>query len=186
LFSYTGRLSPEKGVDTLLRAVQKAIDRAPEIRLLIAGDGPQRKNLEALSRELGIHRQVCFLGHLERSEMERAFEEVWAQIVPSQWEEPFGVVTTEAMMRGTAVIASNHGGCAECVIDGRTGLLFPAGDPDALADAILQLTGNKVLCERMGLAGRETALRKFSLEKYATAWEDCYNEVIHQHRSAAS
>ncbi|MBJ7327167.1 MAG: glycosyltransferase family 4 protein [Chthoniobacterales bacterium] len=186
LFSYSGRLSPEKGVDTLLRAVQKAIDRAPEIRLLIAGDGPQRKNLEALSRELGIHRQVCFLGHLERTEMEKALEEVWAQIVPSQWEEPFGVVTTEAMMRGTAVIASNHGGCAECVADGRTGLLFPAGDSDALADAISKLIQDKNLCEAMGSAGRDLALREYNFEKYATAWEDCYREVVFQHRSAAN
>jgi glycosyltransferase involved in cell wall biosynthesis len=86
------------------------------------------------------------------------------------------------MMRGTAVIASNHGGCAECVIDGLTGLLFPAGDPDALADAILQLMESKVLCETMGLAGRERALREYSLEKYASAWEECYEDVILQHR----
>jgi glycosyltransferase involved in cell wall biosynthesis len=118
--------------------------------------------------------------------MEKAFEEVWAQIVPSQWEEPFGVVTTEAMMRGTAVIASNHGGCAECVVDGRTGVLFPAGDADALAAAILRLIGDKFLCEKMGLAGRDIALREYSLEKYAAAWEGCYEEVILQHRPVSS
>ena len=106
------------------------------------------------------------------------------QIVPSLWEEPFGIVTIEAMMRGTAVIASNHGGGAECVADGRTGLLFAAGDSEALADAILRLIGNKALCETLGAAGRERALREYSLGKYATAWEECYGEVLLQHRSA--
>jgi glycosyltransferase involved in cell wall biosynthesis len=186
LLAYSGRLSPEKGVDNLLRAFGKVVERAPEAKLIIAGDGPQRKSLEALSRGLEIQDQVCFLGHLERPEMEKAFEEVWAQIVPSQWEEPFGVVTTEAMMRGTAVIASNHGGCAECVVDGRTGVLFPAGDADALAAAILRLIGDKFLCEKMGLAGRDIALREYSLEKYAAAWEGCYEEVILQHRPVSS
>ncbi len=186
LLAYAGRLSPEKGVDTLLRAFGKAVDRAPEAKLLIAGDGPQRKTLEALSFELGIHRQVSFLGHLERPEMENCFEGAWIQIVPSQWEEPFGVVATEAMMRGTAVIASNHGGCAECVVDGRTGLLFAAGDSEALADAILRLIGNKALCETLGAAGRERALREYSLGKYAAAWEECYGDVLLQHRSAKS
>jgi glycosyltransferase involved in cell wall biosynthesis len=184
LLAFAGRLSREKGVDTLLRAFRKAAATAPETNLLIAGDGPQRKSLEALSRGLGIHRQVSFLGHLERTEMEKKFEGVWAQVVPSRWEEPFGVVTVEAMMKGVAVIASNHGGCAECVVDGETGLLFPAGDDEALAGAILQLIGNKNLCEKMGVAGRELALREYSFEKYATAWEDCYSEVLLQHRAA--
>ena len=118
--------------------------------------------------------------------MENCFEGAWVQIVPSQWEEPFGVVATEAMMRGTAVIASNQGGCAECVVDGRTGLLFAAGDSEALADAILRLIGNKALCETLGAAGRERALREYSLEKYAAAWEECYGDVLLQHRSANS
>jgi glycosyltransferase involved in cell wall biosynthesis len=185
LLAFAGRLSPEKGVDTLLKAFRKSIDRAPEAKLVIAGDGPQRKTLEKLSRELGAHQHVSFLGQVGRPEMQKYFEEAWIQIVPSQWEEPFGVVTIEAMMRGTAVIASNHGGCAECVADGRTGLLFPAGDSDALADAISKLIQDKKLCEAMGSAGRDLALREYNFEKYATAWEDCYREVVFQHRSAA-
>jgi glycosyltransferase involved in cell wall biosynthesis len=184
LLAFAGRLSPEKGVDTLLKALGKVIDRGPEAKLVIAGDGPQRKTLAELSRKLGVQQHVSFLGHVERPEMEKYFEEAWVQIVPSQWEEPFGVVTIEAMMRGMAVIASNHGGCAECVVDGRTGLLFPAGESDALADAISKLIQDKNLCEAMGSAGRKLALREYSFEKYATAWEDCYGEVVLQHRSA--
>ena len=184
LLAFAGRLSPEKGVDTLLKALGKVIDRAPETKLLIAGDGPQRRTLEELSRKLSVHRHVSFLGHVERPEMEKYFEEAWVQVVPSKWEEPFGVVTIEAMMRGMAVIASNHGGCAECVVDGRTGLLFPAGDPDALADVISKLIQDKNLCEAMGTDGRELALREYNFEKYATAWEDCYGEVVLQHRSS--
>ena len=184
LLAYAGRLSPEKGVMTLLRAMLKVSASSPGVRLLIAGDGPERKNLEKFTGEAGLQDHVHFMGHLGRAELETALDPVWVQIVPSLWEEPFGIVTIEAMMRGTAVIASNHGGGAECVADGRTGLLFAAGDSEALADAILRLIGNKALCETLGAAGRERALREYSLGKYATAWEECYGEVLLQHRSA--
>jgi glycosyltransferase involved in cell wall biosynthesis len=184
LLAYAGRLSPEKGVMTLLQAMVKARDSLPGVLLLIAGEGPERKKLEKFTSEAGLLSNVHFMGNLGRAELEKAFEPAWVQVVPSLWEEPFGIVTIEAMMRGTAVIASNHGGGAECVADGRTGLLFAAGDSEALADAILRLIGNKALCETLGAAGRERALREYSLGKYATAWEECYGEVLLQHRSA--
>ena len=86
-------------------------------------------------------------------------------------------------MRGTAVIASNHGGPAECVDEGRTGLLFEPGNADALAAAMLRLADNKSLCEQMGREGRAVALRNFSLEKNVDAWEACYAETVRKHKN---
>lgn len=183
LFVYAGRLSSEKGVETMLQAMRVAIRRQPEMTMLIAGDGPDRRCLEKIAGELGVSGHVRFLGNLDRGSLEKLFNPAWAQIVPSLWEEPFGLVTIEAMMRGTAVIASNHGGPAECVDEGRTGLLFEPGNADALAAAMLRLADNKSLCEQMGREGRDVALRNFSLEKNVDAWEACYAETVRKHKN---
>ncbi|HSG47807.1 MAG TPA: glycosyltransferase, partial [Longimicrobiales bacterium] len=102
LVAYAGRLTRAKGVDVLLRAHAEVLRSVPAARLLVAGDGPDRGSLEALARTLGLGPSVSFTGHLERSRMEAEFEPAWVQAVPSVWEEPFGNVVTEAMMRGNA------------------------------------------------------------------------------------
>lgn len=186
LLAYAGRLSPEKGVMTLLHSMAKVCKLLPEARLLIAGDGPERTNLEKFTTDSGLRGNVRFMGNLSNSELEKAFEPAWMQIVPSLWEEPFGLVTIEAMMRGTAVVAANHGGCAECVSEGVTGLLTPPGDPDALAAAILRLARDKGLCESFGKAGREMALQHYTLSRNVDAWENCYKETIQMHQRSNS
>lgn len=178
LLAYAGRLSPEKGVMTLLRAMRGVRDVFPEALLLIAGDGSERPKLQQFTKESGLESNVRFMGNLATTELEKAFEPAWIQIVPSLWEEPFGIVTIEAMMRGTAVIATDHGGSAECVRGGVTGLLTPAGDAESLSDAILKLVTDKTLCENFGRAGREVALGNYTLKKNVGAWEDCYVETI--------
>ncbi len=121
---YAGRLVPEKGVDILLQAFAKTIKQVPQSRLLIAGDGGEKDNLKILTQNLGIADAVTWLGYLPQSEMEQHFAGAWVQVVPSQWAEPFGNVTTEAMMRGTAVIASAVGAQPEIVVDRETGFLI--------------------------------------------------------------
>jgi glycosyltransferase involved in cell wall biosynthesis len=183
LIAYAGRLSPEKGVLTLLQAMVKVRESFPEALLLIAGEGPERTKLEKFSMEAGLQSGVQFLGNLGRDELEKTFDPAWVQIVPSLWEEPFGIVTIEAMMRGTAVIAADHGGCAESVSNEVTGLLTPPGDATALANAILRLLRDKPLCEKFGGIGRGIALHNYSLQKNAEAWEACYKETIDMHHS---
>lgn len=183
LLAYAGRLSPEKGVMTLLQAMVKVRLSLPGVLLLIAGEGPERKSLEKFTNEAGLRSNVHFMGNLGRTELEKAFDPVWVQIVPSLWEEPFGIVTIEAMMRGTAVIATNHGGGAECVRENVTGLLTPPDDSEALAAAILRLVADKNLRESFGRAGRETALKEYTLTKYVDAWENCYRETIRTRQS---
>lgn len=107
--AFAGRLVPEKGVDVLLRAFAALTASATEARLLVAGTGPQRCALEALARQLGLGERVVFLGHVDRDALERRFDQAWVQVVPGRWEEPGGNVVLEAMMRGTAVVASAVG-----------------------------------------------------------------------------
>ena len=109
LFGYAGRLVPEKGVDWLLSAFATAFGPDSEARLVIIGDGPERGRLEALSTRLGIAHRTSFPGHKSRSETQRLLGPAWAQVTPSLWPEPFGLVTAEALMRGTPAIVSDQG-----------------------------------------------------------------------------
>jgi len=164
--AFAGRLVRQKGVDLLLRAFARLVTHVPEARLLLAGDGPERKSLHELISTLGVSSRVCMLGHLSRPELERHFASAWVQAVPSRFAEAFGLVAVEAMMRGTAVVASAADGLMEVVEDGQTGVLVPPGDVNGLAEALLALLRDRELAERMGKTGREVALEHFREETY--------------------
>lgn len=174
---FAGRLVREKGADVLVRAFARVRSRLPGARLLLAGDGPQREALNALVSDLGLSDAVRMPGHITRAEMERRFAPAWVQVVPSRWVEPFGVVAVEAMMRGTAVIATFAGGLSEIVRDGRTGLLVPPGDVDRLAGALLRLLQNREEAEAMGRAGREVALASYNDVGSVEAFSEIYRRL---------
>jgi glycosyltransferase involved in cell wall biosynthesis len=137
VFAYVGRLSPEKGVDILLRAFARLRERHATARLRIVGDGASRERLERLAASLGLDRRtVTFTGRLPGGEAERTLADAWALVAPSRWAEPFGLVALEALVRGVPVVASATGGFARTVEDGVTGLLFPNGDEEALHDRL--------------------------------------------------
>jgi glycosyltransferase involved in cell wall biosynthesis len=124
---------------------------------------------------------VDFLGPLSRETLEARFDAAWAQIVPSLWDEPFGMVAIEAMMRGTTVVASNGGGLREIVHPNMTGLLVPPGDVAALAEALRTLATDRALCERMGEAGRRIALTEYTTKIHADGIEALYCRLVGQH-----
>ncbi len=176
--AFAGRLTRKKGVDALLRAFALVVADVPDARLLIAGDGPERESLLALVDKLGLQDRVEFVGHLPRRVLEREFNIAWVQVAPGRWEEPFGNVVTESMMRGTAVVATKLGGPAEIVLDGVTGTLVPPDDVSALADALRALLSDRVLAERLGQAGREVALAEYDQARVAQRFERLYRQVI--------
>lgn len=163
--AYAGRLVPEKGVDILLRAFAEAKTKVPTAQLLIAGQGSEEAFLKHLAATLGIAADITWLGHLPRAEMENHFDRAWVQVVPSFWAEPFGNVSTEAMMRGTAVLASDVGGQSDIVVDGKTGYLLAPGNEYALAERLIQLLRKPQQAEKLGQAGRARALSHFSEAK---------------------
>lgn len=185
LLVYAGRLSPEKGVDTLLKAFAIVLREVPLARLLIAGDGPQRQSLELMAADLGISASVEFTGALEQQEMEQRFESAWVQVVPSIWEEPFGLVALEAMMRGTAVVASSNGAFAEFVDDGVCGYLTTPGDAPAMAGRLIQMLGDKNCCEQLGAAGHQRAVSRHSSEVYAENLESFYLATLEKRMANA-
>jgi glycosyltransferase involved in cell wall biosynthesis len=175
--AFAGRLVPEKGVSVLLLAFAQVKAQIAEARLLIAGQGAEAANLQALATKLGIASSVVWLGHLSRSQLEQHFDQAWVQVVPSLWDEPFGNVSTEAMMRGTALIASKVGAQPEIVLDGKTGFLVPPNDVDALANALRPILLNAALAEKVGWAGRQRSLTHFSEERRTERFIEIYQEL---------
>jgi glycosyltransferase involved in cell wall biosynthesis len=157
-----GRLIPIKGHDVLLRAVATARERLPGLTLEIAGDGELESELRATAIRLGLDDAVTFLGRV--APVYPVLERAEVVVVPS-FGEGFGMVALEAMERGRPVIASAVGGLPEIVDEGRTGLLVPPGDVEALARAIAELADDPARASAMGGAGRARALEEFSQER---------------------
>jgi glycosyltransferase involved in cell wall biosynthesis len=176
--AFAGRLVRAKGVDVLLHALSMLLPEVPDVRLLIAGQGEARSELEGLAQSLGLGSHIDWLGHVSRSDMEHAFERAWVQVVPSRWAEPFGNVAAEGLMRGTAVIASAMGGLSEIVADGETGSLVPPDSVEALAAALRPLLTNRATAERMGAAGRMRALTYFNEATRTDRFEALYRDMI--------
>jgi len=164
--AFAGRLIFSKGVDVLIRAFSKVLSNIPDAKLIIAGEGPEMENLRKLASDLEITDNLVMTGHLNQREMGNLFETAWVQVVPSRFEEPFGLVAVEGMMRGTALIASSIGGLTEIIEDGRSGFQIPPEDVDLLAKSLLLVLGNRNLAEKMGHSGRKSALHRFNQEDH--------------------
>ncbi|MFQ5896807.1 MAG: glycosyltransferase [Candidatus Methylomirabilia bacterium] len=157
LILYVGRLTPVKGLETLLEAVSdlRREPRHRDLRLLvIGGDTDELDNgHEAFLREqvaaLGLENQVHFLGAQPQERLRLYHAAARMTVMPSYYES-FGMVALEAMACGSPVIASRVGGLATTVVDGTTGYLVPEGDPRALASRIAQLLEDEALRQRFG------------------------------------
>jgi glycosyltransferase involved in cell wall biosynthesis len=147
---FVGRLSPEKGVLTLLEAWQRLSFAVP---LVIAGDGPLRQRLETEVATKGLER-VRFAGQLGRDEVYDAMKKAAFLVVPSIWHEPFGLIVAEAFACGTPVLAATVGAIQEMVDDQITGVHFPAGDPDTLAKKVAWAWEHLPELAAMGKAAR--------------------------------
>ncbi|MCX6612260.1 MAG: glycosyltransferase family 4 protein [Acidobacteria bacterium] len=179
---FAGRLVWEKGVDVLLEAFERVVQLIPAAVLLIAGEGPERANLERITGKLGLGSRVTFLGMLRPEEMEERFREAWVQVVPSRWQEPFGLVAAEAMMRGTAVIVSDSGGLAEFVQDGVNGLHCRAGDGEVLAEAIIGLLRDPERARAMGEEARKFAMAHLNEQVFVDRILSLYQRMSCDHR----
>lgn len=173
-----GRLVEEKGFDLALRAFATVRAQQGDARLAIGGDGPARAALERLAGELGVAGAVDFLGWLAPDAVEAALDEAALVVVPSRWDEPFGLVALEAAMRARPVVATRVGGLAEAVEDGTTGLLVERDDADALAAAILRLLADRPLADRLAAAARDRAAARFAWDDCVAAYERLYARTV--------
>lgn len=176
---YVGRLSPEKGIDDLLRAM-KAI---PYIPLVIAGDGPQRGTLQLLAANLGL-RNVMFVGQVGSAERDRLIARSRFTVLPSHAYETLGKTILESYAQARAVIATDLGSRRELVRAGETGVLYKCGDVQQLADCIKDLSSNSACAVRMGRAGWDLVRRFHSPEQHYSELLTVYEDVAAQKKSA--
>jgi glycosyltransferase involved in cell wall biosynthesis len=182
--AFVGRLVREKGVDVLLRAFARVVTPDTSAMLDIVGDGPARDSLERLVSQLGLDARVRMYGHLSRSRCDDVAGRAWVQVVPSVWAEPFGIVAAEAMMRGTAVVASASGGLCDIVRHEETGLLVAPGDVDGLSCALNRVLGSAALATQWGDEGRRVATREYTSERFVDRIVDVYGRIIRERPSA--
>ncbi|HEY5999416.1 MAG TPA: glycosyltransferase family 4 protein [bacterium] len=173
-FVYAGRLVREKGVHHLLRAAA-LLERPP--RLLIAGAGPEEGRLRELAAALGLP-HAEFLGWRSRRELAELYRGAIASVLPCDWFEAVGMSILEGFAQGTPAIASRIGGVPEFVEDGVDGLLVEPGDVRQLAAALARLEADPGLAVRLGVRGRERALRDHRPDVHADRVLQVYAAAI--------
>jgi glycosyltransferase involved in cell wall biosynthesis len=170
---YYGRLSSEKGVDDLLQAMQ----HLPDLHLVIAGDGPQRAELEKLRAALRLS-NVEFVGSVDTRERDRLIRRSRFTVFPSHAYETLGKTILESYAEGRAVVATDLGSRREFVRNGETGLLYRCGDVHQLVHSIRMLAENPSLRERMGQAGWELVRERHSPEGHYSKLCGIYEELV--------
>lgn len=169
---YFGRLSPEKGVGDLVRAMQ----HLHEVKLSIAGDGPQKEHLQSLVGKLELD-NVSFAGQLSGVALDRAIASSRFTILPSLAYETLGKSILESYAWGRAIIATDLGSRRELVNEGETGLLYEPGNVPQLAEKIRYLADRPYLANAMGELGRRSVELHHTPEKHYAAMTDVYEQL---------
>jgi glycosyltransferase involved in cell wall biosynthesis len=169
---YFGRLSVEKGVETLIRAVGEVSG----VRLKVVGAGPERERLEAMAGRMAAGR-VIFAGYQRGGALRESLDRAGAVVVPSEWYENCPYTILEAFARGKPVIAAAVGGIPELVDHGRDGLLFEAGDVGGLAAQIRSLAGDGRRQGAMGARAREKVAAAYGPEAHYAGFLELCAEV---------
>ena len=163
-----GRLAHQKGFDLLIRAFAAAAAQSRQLRLIIAGEGPERQRLHDLAGELGLHMRVSFPGEVR--ELSAMMQAAVAFILPSRYEG-FPNVLLEALAAGVPCVATDAPGATrEILADGAYGLLVPPEDVRALAQAIERITSDGQLRRRYAQAA-PAAVERYRLERVVAEWE---------------
>jgi len=175
---FVGNLTPYKGPEILVRAMPEVMREIPSAELVFVGNGSMRKELEELSKRLGIEKHVKFAGFVKESLKPLYYKAADVFCLPSvTTTESFGIVNLEAMACGVPIVASKVGGIPDVVRDGENGLLVPPKNPLALAHAIVRLLEDERLRKRMGEKAKKE-VEKYSWEKIAEMTEKLYEQVL--------
>jgi glycosyltransferase involved in cell wall biosynthesis len=169
-------LRPEKNHDLFLRMAARVGPRVPDVRFVIAGDGPERRRLERQALDLGLGGRVCFLGPVsDTPALYRALD--LAVLCSRPVIETFPIALVEALACGVPVVSTRVGSIADIVSDGETGRLVPPGDDEAFAAAVEAMLGDAPQAERMGAAARADAELRFDRRRMISAYEALFCTV---------
>lgn len=169
-----GRLVSFKGHGVLLRAAKVLIEKKPNVKVVIAGDGPLKDELLAEGEKLNLRDKVLFLGFVSYTKQLLAAADMF--VLPSL-KEPFGIVILEAMAARVPVVATRAGGVPE-IVKGESGVLVAPGDPDELADAIIKLIDDQHRRRELAANAYERVVNEFSIEKMVSRTEGVYQDHL--------
>ena len=177
------RLVPRKGHRVVLEALPAVAQAVPDIRYVIAGEGPEKENLQALARELGLGEIVIFAGEVPHHQIADFYNLCDVFVMVNRLEaggdvESFGMVFTEANATGKPVIGGKSGGTAEAILDGVTGFLVDPQSPEQVAEKLILLLKDQEMRRRMGAAGLERVRREFDWKTRARALRQITAEII--------
>ena len=188
---YLARICPEKGLHNLIEAFAKVASAVPHARLRIAGylGGRNQKYVDGLKRriiELSLDSVVEWVGEVDRVEKVAFLNSLHAFSVPTEYREPKGLSILEALASGVPVVQPNHGSFPEILERSGGGLLVPAGDPEALADALLKLQADSELREQLAVAGCAGVARHFDVKSMTEATLSAFEKARAGRVSGAS
>ena len=173
---YLGRLKKYKSVDLLIKALPLVLDKVPEARLVIVGEGDYKTELQNLARDLGLQDKIVFTGFVDSQTKVEWLHRAWVTVYPSI-KEGWGLTNIEANACGTPAIASDVPGLRESVLPGKTGFLFKYGDVENLADRIIKITTDNELRDKFSKEGILWA-GNFSWDKVASEVEELLQNVV--------
>jgi len=162
-----------------------AMQRQPKLRLIVAGDGPERGNLERLAVELGLG-NVEFAGHMQGADLNRAIANSRFTVLPSHAYETLGKTILESYAQARAVVATDLGSRRELVRAGETGLLYSTGDVEQLATAIQSLASQPELADKMGRAGQEQIRQNYRTEAHYERLVELYERLANGKRRSSA
>jgi phosphatidylinositol alpha-1,6-mannosyltransferase len=180
-----GNVSERKGQDVVIRALPHILAQTPNTHYLIAGLPTRRPALEALAQKLGVLDHVHFLGRVSNQELPLLINACDLFVMTSRHTaggdfEGYGIAVVEAAFCGLPAVVSAPSGLAEAIVDGETGIAVPQDDPEATAQAIIQLLQNGALRQQMGEAARRRALREQTWTQRAAAYDVLLRELLGQ------
>jgi glycosyltransferase involved in cell wall biosynthesis len=175
---HAGRFAPYKGTEYILKAVPSILACHSNVQFVFVGQGANLPALKDLAQTMGIGKNVTLGGFIDPHEMPHAYASAYALLHTATWPEPFARGPVEAMAAGTAVVGTATGGTPEVVVDGKTGLLIPPFDTQAIAEAVKRLLRSPALRDRLGTQGQALVRERFSIAGQIGCYEAAYASVL--------
>ena len=174
---FVGRLVYEKGIQHLIAAMPKILEKYHDSKLVIAGKGGMIDELKAQVNAMGISNKVYFTGYLNSKQVVKMYKCADVTVFPSTYE-PFGIVALEGMLSGTPVVVSDVGGLNEIVQHGENGMKSYAGNPNSLADSIVSLLYDPALCMKVAKNAKAKVRAEYNWQKIAQDTHFAYQKAI--------
>jgi len=175
---YLGRLKKYKSIDHLLAGFSLLLDKIPEARLVIIGEGDHKGHLMDFARRLNLENRVEFTGYVDKHEKVERLQKSWVAVCPSL-KEGWGLTNIEANACGTPVIASNVPGLKDSVIDGKTGLLFEYGNVQELSECMARILSDREYRENL-IRGGVSWAGSFSWDDTATSTLELMVRIVEE------